>query len=120
MQFIDIAVASGYAAVCLSLIVFMNPVASQQSAVGYAAEASLDRVISAYIGQVGISFLADAPLSAVCSSAEGASNSTVGIDVSVAGQDCGFRPSLPPLASSSFSLDLGGSPVVIDAWLARR
>lgn len=120
MQFLDVAVASGYAVLCLSLIVLINPIAQHEVAVGAADRASLDVAISAYLGGVGLPFLAASPLSAICASAERATNSTIGLDVSVGGEDCGLSPRLPPLATSSLSLELGSREVVIQAWLARR
>lgn len=120
MQFLDIAVASGYSVLCLSLIVLINPVAQQEAAAGAAAQGSLDAEISSYVGQVGLPFLASSPLSAICASAERATNSTVGMDIVVGGDDCGLSPDLPPLATSSLSLELGARQVVIEAWLARQ
>ena len=66
MQFIDIAVASGYAAVCLSLIVLMNPVAPREAAVEAAAQSTLDSAISAYVHRVGLPFLTTSSEAAIC------------------------------------------------------
>jgi hypothetical protein len=122
MQFIDIAVASGYAAVCLALIVLMNPIAPREAAVGAGAQSALDSAISSYIERVGLPFLATSPEAAICSSAAAASNSTLAFDVVVQGEGCGFAvtPSSSPLASSSLTLDLPSRTVVIEAWLVRR
>lgn len=121
MQIIDIAVASGYAALCLSLIVLMNPVAPQEAAVEAGAQSSLDSAMLAYVGHVGLPFLATSPVSAVCASAAEASNSTLEIGVLVQGSPCPSQtgPS-SPLASSSLTLDLPSRTVVLEAWLARR
>jgi hypothetical protein len=118
MRFLDIAVASGYAAICLSLIVLMNPVAPHEAAVDAAAQRSLDRAVSAYIERVGMPFLTTASVEAICASAAQASNSTLELAVLVDGEGCSAPPS-SPLASSSLSLDLPGRTVVIMAWLAR-
>jgi hypothetical protein len=121
MQFIDIAVASGYAALCLSLIVLMNPVAPREAAVEARAQSSLDSALSSYVERVGLPFLTTASDAAVCASAAQASNATVAFDVSLGGQGCGsvVAPS-NPLASSSLTLDLPSRSVVIEAWLVRR
>jgi len=121
MQLIDIAVGSGYAALCLSLIVLMNPVAPREAAVEAGSQSVLDSAISSYLQHVGLPFLATSSDAAICASAAGASNATLGFDVIVQGEGCGsvVAPS-SPLASSSLTLDLPSRPVVIEAWLARR
>jgi len=121
MQFIDIAVASGYAAVCLSLIVLMNPVAPREAAVEAGAQSALDSAISSYVEHVGLPFLATSSDAAICASAAEASNATLAFDVVVQGDGCGsvVAPS-SPLASSSLTLDLPSRSVVVEAWLARR
>jgi hypothetical protein len=121
MQLIDIAVASGYAAVCLSLIVLMNPIAPREAAVEAGAQSALDSAISTYIERVGLPFLATSPEAAICSSAAAASNSTLAFDVVVQGEGCG--PAVAPsasLASSSLTIDLPSRTVVIEAWLVRQ
>jgi len=121
MQFIDIAVASGYAAVCLSLIVLMSPVAPREAAVEAGAQSSLDSAISAYVDHVGLPFLATSSEAAICSSATEASNATLAFDVVVQGEGCGSAVAPPlPLASSSLTLDLPSRTVVIEAWLVRQ
>jgi hypothetical protein len=121
MRFIDIAVASGYAALCLSIIVLMNPVSPHEAAVVAESHWRLDSAISAYVGSVGLPFLATSPLTTICDSAARASNNTLILSVSVDGSSCasGGAPS-SALASSSLTLDLPGRTVVIDAWLARQ
>ena len=119
MRFIDIAVASGYAAVCLSLIVLMNPVAPRETAAEAGTQAALDSAISSYVEHVGLPFLVVASEATICSSAAEASNSTLAFDVSVQGQGCSIAPSFP-LASSSLTLDLPSRTVVIQAWLVRQ
>jgi len=121
MQFIDIAVASGYAALCLSLIVLMNPVAPREAAVEAGAQSALDSAISSYLEHVGLPFLATSSAAAICASAAEASNSTLVFDVVVQGEGCGSlaAPS-SPLASSSLTLDLPSRSVEIEAWLARQ
>lgn len=121
MQIIDIAVASGYAALCLSLIVLMNPVAPRETAVAAGEQARLDSALSSYLEHVGLPFLATSSDAAICASAVAASNATVGFDVVVQDEGCGsaFAPS-SPLASSSLTLDLPYRSVVIEGWLARR
>lgn len=121
LQLIDIAAASGYAAVCLSLIVLMNPVAPREAAVGAAAQSRLDSAISGYVDRVGLPFLTTSSEAALCLSASEAGNSTLAFDVLVQGEGCGsvLAPNAP-LASSSLTLDLPGRTVVIEAWLVRR
>jgi hypothetical protein len=121
MQFIDIAVGSSYAAVCLSLIVLMNPVAPREAAVEAAAHATLDSALLAYTEHVGLPFLTTSSEAAICGSVAGASNATLAFDVVVQGAGCPSIavPSLP-LASSSLTLDLPGRTLVIEAWLARQ
>jgi hypothetical protein len=121
MHFIDIAVASGYAAVCLSLLVLMNPVAPREAAVEAASQSRLDSAISAYVEHVGLPFLTTSSQAAICGSAAEASNATFVFDVVVQGAPCGPAVAPPsPLASSSLSLDLPSRTVVIEAWLVRR
>ncbi len=121
MRLLDIALASGYAAICLSLIVLMNPVAPREAAVVAASHSRLDSAISVYIERVGLPFLATSSLPAVCDSAARASNRTLILAVSVDGSVCdpGAAPS-SPFASSSLTLDLPGRTLVIEAWLARQ
>jgi hypothetical protein len=121
MRFIDIAVASGYAVLCLALMVMMNPVAPREAAVGAGEQSALDTAISSYIEHVGLPFLATSSRGAICSSAAEASNSTLAFDVVVQGEACGpavARSS--PLASSSLTIDLPSRTVVIEAWLVRQ
>jgi hypothetical protein len=121
MRFLDIAVASGYAAICLSLIVMINPIAPREAAVEASAQTRLDSAISAYVANVGLPFLTKSSEAALCSSASKASNATLIFDVFVLGDGCSSlaAPSAP-LASSSLALNLPGREVVIEAWLARR
>jgi hypothetical protein len=121
MQFIDIAVASGYAALCLSLILLMNPVSQREAAVEAGAQSGLDSAISAYVEHVGLPFLTTSSDAAICASAAEASNATLRFDAFVQGEGCGsaLAPSAP-LASSSLTIDLPSRTVVIEAWLARR
>lgn len=121
MQFIDIAVASGYAAVCLSLIVLMNPVAPREAAVEAGAQSALDSAISSYVEHVGLPFLATSSDAAICASAAEASNATLAFDVAVQGESCSsVVPPSSPLASSSLTLDLPSRSLVIEAWLVRQ
>jgi hypothetical protein len=120
VRFIDIAVASGYAVACLSLIVLMNPVAPREAAVGARAQSALDSAISSYLERVGLPFLTTSSETAICSSAAEASNSTVTIDVFVQGQGCGSAEPSFPLASSSLTIQLPSRTVVIEAWLVRQ
>jgi len=121
LHFIDIAVASGYAALCLSLIVLMNPVAPREAAVEAGAQVALDSAISAYVQHVGLPFLTTSSEAAICRSALEASNATLSLGVVVQGEGCSptVVPSAP-LASSSLTLDLPSRTVVIEAWLARQ
>lgn len=121
MRFLDIAVASGYAALCLALIVLMNPVAPREAAVEAASQARLDSFISAYVRGVGLPFLTAASEAAVCGSAAAAGNATLTLDVAIQGDRCASIP-VPsaPLASSSLTISLPGRTLVIEAWLARR
>jgi hypothetical protein len=54
LRFLDIAVGSGYGALCLSLIVMMSPVASRETAIEASSQAKLDSAISVYIQKVGL------------------------------------------------------------------
>jgi hypothetical protein len=121
MRILDIAVASGYAAVCLSLVIAINPLAPRESAVVAAAQSRLDSAVSAYIQHVGLPFLATSSPRAICLSAVEASNATLILDVIVEGAGCGPAPPGPsPLAVSSLTLNLPGRVVVVEAWFARR
>ncbi len=120
MQFIDIAVASGYAALCLSLIVLMNPVAPREAAVEAGAQSTLDSAISSYVEHVGLPFLANASDAAICASAAEASNATVVFDVVVQAEGCGSAIVPSPLASASLTLDLPSRSVEIETWLVRQ
>lgn len=119
MQFLDIAVASGYAALCLSLILMMNPVADREAAVEAANSARLDSAILGYLQRVGLPFLTTAFDSAICASAQAAGNLTFSFDVSVQGEPCAnIVPPAHPLGASTLSLQLPGREVMIEAWLA--
>ncbi len=120
MRFLDIAVASGYAALCLSIIVAMNPLAPREAAVEAASQSRLDHAISAYVAHVGLPFLSAASMEAICKSAAEASNATLLIDVLVQGAGCGPLAPSSPLPLSSLTLDLPGRTVEIEAWLARQ
>ena len=120
MRFIDIAVASGYAAVCLSLIVLMNPVAPREAAVeaGVTVAAGLRQSRPTSSTSVSLSSR-PRPQAAICGSAAQASNSTVTFDVVVQGQGCGSVARPPPsrllVLDSRPSLPHGG-----DRGLARK
>ncbi|MDA4117470.1 MAG: hypothetical protein OK455_03915 [Thaumarchaeota archaeon] len=121
MRFLDIAVATAYAAICVSLIVVMNPVTPREGAVQAVGQARLDSAISAYVFSVGLPFFASSPEVSLCQSAVAASNATISFDVSVSGSSCpSIVPPSFPLAASSLRLELPGSAVVIQAWLTRR
>ncbi len=114
-------IASGYAAICLSLVIAMNPVAPRESAADEAAQSRLDSAILAYIEHVGFRFLATSSPEAICASAAEAGNATLVIDVLVQGAGCGSFPAAPsPFGSSNLTLNLPGRVVVVEAWLARR
>jgi hypothetical protein len=118
---VDIAVASGYSALCLTLILLMNPVAPREAALDASAGTGLDSSVSNFLAQVGLPFLATATPQAVCASAAAASNSTVVLDVLVDGRGCpGVAAPSAPVASSSLPLDLPGRTLVIEACLARQ
>jgi len=120
MEFLDIAVASAYASVCLTVIILVNPVAAREAAVEAADQTSLDTAIAGYVNHVGLPFLAAAPLPALCASAEAAGNSTLALGIVANGAGCaGTSPPDAPLASSTLSLQLPGRTVEISAWLAR-
>lgn len=120
MQFVDIAVASGYAVLCISLIVLMNPVAPREVSVEAHAQSTLDSAVASYLEHVGLPFLATSSDGAVCASAAAASNATLGLDVVLQGQPCsGVVVPSSPIAYSSLTLDLPSRYVVIEAWLAR-
>ena len=121
MRFLDIAVGSGYAAICLALVTVMNPVAPRESAADAATQSQLDSAVLAYIERVGLPFLTTSSAEAICASAAEAGNATLVIDVLVQGAGCSPSPSPPlPFARSSSTLDLPGRVVVVEAWLARR
>ena len=121
MQFIDIAVASGYAAICVSLIVVISPIAPREAAVEAASQTRLDTAITAYLDHVGLPFLSAATEGSICDSASEASNATLVIDVAFQGTGCGPVPApSSALAFASLPLDLPGRTMVIEAWLARQ
>jgi hypothetical protein len=123
MQLIDIVIATGYAAICLSLIVVINPIAPREAAVEAATQMRLDSALSVYIANVGLPFLATSSAAAICQTASDASNATVVFDVYIQGDGCGSLTSAtlsaPPLASSSITLDLPGREVMIEVLLGR-
>jgi len=120
LQLIDIAVASGYAAVCLSLLFLMSPVAPREAAVGAAAQSRLDSAILGYVTRVGLPFFTTSSDAAICLSTSEAGNSTVAFDAVVQGEGCDTALATSPLASTSLTLDLPGRTVVIEAWLVRQ
>lgn len=121
MRFLDVAVGSGYAAVCLSLIAMMSPVVSHQEAAQAASQEELDRAISAYVQHVGLPFLVTSLPAAICDSSAAASNSTIVIEAFAEEAACP-RSSHPasPAAFSSLTLYLPTRTVVVEAWLVRR
>lgn len=120
MELLDIAIASAYASLCLTVIVIANPVASREVAVEAADQSTLDSAISAYVAQAGLPFLANAPLSELCASAAAAGNSTIGFDVGANGSGCsGIPVPAAPLAASTLSIQLPDRTVEVSAWLAR-
>jgi hypothetical protein len=118
---LDIAVATTYAAICVSLIVVMNPVTPREGAAQLAGQSRLDSAVSSYVSQNGLAFFASSPYDQICASAKAASNATLSLDVMIAGWSCSSVTAPPSsMAASSLTLDLPGRTVVIEAWLVRR
>lgn len=121
MHFVDIAVASGYAALCLSVVLLMSPTAATESALEATGAAKLDSAMLSFVQGVGLPSLGSAPASSLCSKAAGASNSTLLLDVVVDGSPCpGVSPPQTFSAHSSLLLDLPLRNVTVEAWLAPR
>ena len=123
MQFIDILVATGYAAVCISLIVLISPIAPRQTAVDAAEQARLDNALSGYISTVGLPFFTTSSPQTLCQSAVQASNSTFFFDVLIQGEGCSSDGSMAPplsLGSSSIQLTLPNRQLVVEVSLLKQ
>jgi len=118
MRIIDIAVGTGYAALCLMLVFAMNPVVSEETSSQLAAQSRLDGAIDLFVERVGLVDLNLSPAADLCQTAAEMSNSTVGLSLAMDGVDC--RPAPPfPIASSDLTLALPDRTVTVEAWLAR-
>jgi hypothetical protein len=121
-QFVDIAVAFGYAALCLSLVVLISPVVPREVAVENAAQVRLHSALSAYVGRVGLPFLNGSQLPEICRSTMQQSNSTFVFSVIVNGEEsCGAETGVGAsqdfLTSASMTLAFPERAVVIWARL---
>jgi hypothetical protein len=119
MRILDIGVAAGYGILCVSLISLLNPYSFDGGQVTAASDARASAALADYVQAVGLSFLANAPPSEICSSLQARSNGTVILGGSVDGSACGTAP-VAFVGSSGFGFTVQGNQVEIEAWVEGR
>ena len=116
MRILDIGVATGYALLCLTLVSTMNPYLAATQAVRTNSEARASEAVVAYVGSVGLVYLATASPADVCASLAEHSNSTLAFGGMVDGHACS-EPPAGAKGSYSLALSLAGRQLVIEGWI---
>ncbi len=116
MRILDIAVAAGYAILCVSLIAVLNPYPVEGSAVAALSDARASSAVAQYVQSVGLPFLATATHSQFCESLRESDNQTVVLGGTINGVPCGPAPQ-QFLGSSSFGFSVSGNQMEIEAWV---
>ena len=119
MRVIDIAVAAGYAILCISVISLLSPYSAEEGAIVAASDARASSAIAGYIQAVGIPFLATALPSQFCSSLQAASNATITLGGAIDGVECSAAPAYFA-GSSSLGFTVSGNRLEVEAWVAER
>jgi len=116
MRILDIAVAAGYAVLCVSLIALLSPYPVEGSAAKALSDGRASSAVADYVSSAGFPFLATASLSQFCGSLRASGNQTVLFGGTINGASCGPAP-LQFLGSSSFRFSVSGNQVEIEAWV---
>ena len=116
MRILDIAVAAGYAILCVSLIAALNPYPVEGSAAKALSDARASSAVADYVRSAGFPFLATASLAQFCESLRASGNQTIILGGTINGAPCGPDPPLF-LGSSSFGFSVSGNHVEIEAWV---
>lgn len=117
MRALDVGAAVGYALLCLAVLIFVNPYASEAGRAQVRVDWKAYAAASGLVRARGLLFLHSATVEEVCSAMASASNSSVILGGSVDGISCSPPPPTRYLADSTLELDLGGRRVVIEAWV---
>ena len=115
MQFVDITIGAGYAAVVIILISLLSPGLAPG-----ATDSALQRdqlqatdALNAYIGHVGWLFLDGAPASTLCASLQASSTSSVVLESS----QCPAPVPSPLLVASSMTFNLPDRSLTLTAMI---
>jgi hypothetical protein len=119
MRIIDIAVAAGYAILCISVISLLSPYSSEEGAIVAASDARASSAIAGYIHTVGIPFLAVALPSQFCASLQASSNATITLGGTIDGVVCRVAPAYFA-GSSSLWFTASDNQLEIEAWVAEQ
>ncbi|MDA4114327.1 MAG: hypothetical protein OK474_09795 [Thaumarchaeota archaeon] len=119
MRVLDIAVAAGYAVLCISLISLLSPYSAEDGAISAASDARASSAIAGYIQAAGIPFLANVLPPQFCASLRESSNSTIILGGAINGVVC-LAPPAYFFGSSSFSFTVSGNKLEVEAWVAER
>ena len=119
MRVLDIAVAVGYAILCISIISLLIPYSAEDGAITAASDARAGSAIAGYIQTAGMPFLATALPSQFCASLQASSNSTIILGGAINGEVCRTAP-IYFVGSSSFGFIVSGNQVEVEAWVAER
>ena len=119
MRIIDIAVAAGYAILCISVISLLSPYSAEGGAIVAASDARASSAIAGYVQTVGIPFLATAIPSQFCASLQASSNATITLGGTIDGVVCRAAPAYYA-GSSSLGFAVSGNQLEVEAWVAER
>jgi hypothetical protein len=119
MRILDIAVAAGYAILCISVISLLSPYSAEDGAISTASDARASSAIAGYIESAGIPFLGGSLPPQFCASLQASSNSTIILGGAINGDICRAPPPYF-IGSSSFSFTVSGNELEVEAWVAER
>jgi hypothetical protein len=117
MRVLDIAVAAGYAVLCITLIAVLSPYPLEGSAATAASDARASSAVAGYMQAVGLQFLGTASPSQLCASLQASSNASVTLGGGIGGTTCGHAPA-DYVGASDVKFTLSGEQVEIEAWVA--
>lgn len=117
MRAIDVAAATSFALLSLTLIAVMSPATLQTDEAGLGAQAGASDAILSYLGGHDLAFLAGASLGQICESLpNGTGNGSFTLDVVVNGVGCGAAGDGAHPGYASVTLSLPGRTVEVEAW----
>jgi hypothetical protein len=117
MRTLDIAVAAGYAILCISFISLLNPYSAEDGAISAASDARAASAIAEYMQSAGLPFIANALPAQFCASLQASSNATIILGGAINGEACRAPPAYFA-GSSSFEFTLSGNRLEVEAWVA--